>query len=380
MSEKIRILSIGHSYTVALNRSILREIARDENFEVTVVSPQLFKGSLRTIKAEAEPSGSALKFYTLPAYFTQKMHFFFYHPVKLKKILNQGYDLAHFWEEPYILAGYQLARQARKSKVPYLFRTAQSLIKKYLFPFSYFEKKTLASTQSWVAGGRLVHQAMIKKGFPQNGRIITLAVDTNAFKPFNSEQKKMGLNQLNVQGPLLGYLGRLSEEKGLDLLMRSLIQLKHKKWNFLIMGSGPYEEKIRDWIEKEGFKDRVILKLLKHDEVPKFLPLCDVLLAPSQTRPFWKEQFGRMIVEAFACGVPVFGSDSGEIPFVVGDGGVILPESDETKWKELIEDFLDQPEKYQSLKTQALARAPLFSAKTIAEQYKEFYRGIINSV
>ncbi|RPI51817.1 MAG: glycosyltransferase, partial [Chloroflexi bacterium] len=54
----------------------------------------------------------------------------------------------------------------------------------------------------------------------------------------------------------------------------------------------------------------------------------DVLVVPSRTRPNWKEQFGRVAVEAMACGVPVVGSDSGEIPHVLGDAGLIFAEDD----------------------------------------------------
>ena len=49
---------------------------------------------------------------------------------------------------------------------------------------------------------------------------------------------------------------------------------------------------------------------------------------PSRTRPNWKEQFGRVIIEAMACGVPVIGSDSGEIPHVIGDAGLVFSEGD----------------------------------------------------
>jgi glycosyltransferase involved in cell wall biosynthesis len=49
---------------------------------------------------------------------------------------------------------------------------------------------------------------------------------------------------------------------------------------------------------------------------------------PSLTRRNWKEQFGRVLVEAMACGVPVIGSDSGAIPEVIGEAGLIVPEGD----------------------------------------------------
>ena len=54
----------------------------------------------------------------------------------------------------------------------------------------------------------------------------------------------------------------------------------------------------------------------------------DVFVLPSRTQPNWMEQFGRVLVEAMACGVPVIGARSGEIPHVIGDAGLIVPEED----------------------------------------------------
>jgi glycosyltransferase involved in cell wall biosynthesis len=52
------------------------------------------------------------------------------------------------------------------------------------------------------------------------------------------------------------------------------------------------------------------------------------MILASRTLTNWKEQFGRILVEAMACEVPVIGSDSGEIPNVIGQAGLIFPEDD----------------------------------------------------
>ena len=62
--------------------------------------------------------------------------------------------------------------------------------------------------------------------------------------------------------------------------------------------------------------------------MPAVYRSCDVVVLPSRTMPSWKEQFGRVLIEAMACQVPVVGSDSGEIPNVIGDAGLIFPEGD----------------------------------------------------
>lgn len=374
--QPIHVLSIGHSYVVSLNRAILREISKDPQFKVTIGAPAVFKGSLRTIELEPEPAGSEVHLVPLQAHMTQRMHLFAYDHFELKKLFNQPFDCAHFWEEPYIFAGYQLGGMASKVKLPFLYRTAQSLIKNYVLPFSYFEKKSLQRANRWVAGGQLVYNAMIEKGWKKPGQILTLAVDTDRFKPFDDLKKQKAKKTLGLKGPVIGYLGRLSEEKGCDLFMEALSQLKHKDWSFLVMGSGPYKEKIEAWVRLNGLQDRVQIGLFSHEDVPEVLPVCDLLICPSQTRSFWKEQFGRMIVEAFAAGVPVMGSDSGEIPRVLGEAGLVLPEADVSSWREAIEGFLDHPESLKCYREAGLKRVHQFSAKTIGEQYKEVYRNL----
>ncbi|MCJ8277664.1 MAG: glycosyltransferase [Bdellovibrionales bacterium] len=358
-----------------MNRSILRELAKDTDYQVTVAAPRLFKGSLRTIECEPEPEGSKIHLVKLDAYMTQKMHIFSYDHFQLKKLFSKNFDMVHAWEEPYIFAGYQVASQAHKSKTPYAFRTAQSLVKKYIYPFSRFEKKSFSWAKQWIAGGHLVFQTMVDKGLNSDqGQVLTLAVDTSQFKPFDDLQKKKVRDQLKLQGPVIGYLGRLSEEKGCDLFMEALQGLKDKPWNFLVMGSGPYKEKIERWAKEQDLQDRVQVRLFAHSEVPKVLPVCDLLICPSQTRPFWKEQFGRMVVEAFASGVPVMASNSGEIPRVVDKAGVILPEADALAWKKAMAEFLDQPESFQKYRELGLERVTRYSAASIAEKYKEFYQ------
>ena len=63
-------------------------------------------------------------------------------------------------------------------------------------------------------------------------------------------------------------------------------------------------------------------------EMARFYHALDVLVLPSRTLPNWKEQFGRVLIEAMACAVPVIGSTSGEIPHVIGDAGLLFPEGD----------------------------------------------------
>ena len=99
----------------------------------------------------------------------------------------------------------------------------------------------------------------------------------------------------------------------------------------LWVGGGVMEGRIREWGSRHGDRVRVVTGV-PHAAVPGSLAAMDVLAAPSQTTPRWKEQFGRMLLEAMGTGVPVIASDSGEIPHVVADAGRVVPEADEPAW------------------------------------------------
>src|SRR5438552_9716022 len=104
----------------------------------------------------------------------------------------------------------------------------------------------------------------------------------------------------------------------------------------------------------------------------------DMLVAPSQTTEHWREQFGRMLIEAFATGLPVVGSDSGEIPFVIGDAGIILPESDSTAWGNTLTELLDSPQRRADYAARSLQRAQAFAWPHVAAENLEFFDSLLD--
>jgi glycosyltransferase involved in cell wall biosynthesis len=95
------------------------------------------------------------------------------------------------------------------------------------------------------------------------------------------------------------------------------------------MGEGPYESRLRKRVDGLGLERRVTFRGWgPPSEVADFVRSLDALILLTRTTPHVKEQFGRVILEAQSCGVPVIGSSCGAIPDVVGDGGWIVPERD----------------------------------------------------
>lgn len=125
----------------------------------------------------------------------------------------------------------------------------------------------------------------------------------------------------------VGYAGRLVESKGLIDLLAAVRKLQAPV-EMLLIGNGELRARLEDQ-PIPGSRVRV-LDGLTHQEMAAGYAQLDVLVLPSHTTPTWKEQFGRVIVEALSCGVPVVGSDSGEIPWLIGltEGGLLFPEQD----------------------------------------------------
>ena len=216
---------------------------------------------------------------------------------------------------------------------------------------------------------------MVQRGYdPAKGRIIPLAVDTTAFKPLSQAAKHNVRAEIGLEAPIIGYLGRLVSAKGIRVLLQALEKIQSKQpWSLLCLGSGLEEVTISNWAKERGWQNRVKVKLVKHHEVPRYLGAMDLLVAPSQTTPKWKEQFGRMIVESFASGIPVIGSDSGEIPHVIGPAGLIVPEADVDAWATAIDLLLSDSGHREKFRSLGLERAPRYSSENIAGEYRSFW-------
>ncbi len=376
----LRVLTIGHSYVVAQNQAVPAAIARDPCIDLTLAAPTYHYGDLQPLELE-RISHPDYRIAPIRAWFTRKNHFTWYSPLALRRLMREGgFDVVHAWEEPYTLPGYQIGRAAGQTNAKFLFRTAQSIVKSYAWPFSTLERATLARADGWVAGGNLVYDAMIERGFPAaRGRIITLGVDMAHFSPADDVEREAVRQSLMLEPPVIGFVGRLVAGKGLDVLMQALEHVP-QPWSFLVLGSGPYERRILSWAERKGWSERVRVLLARHDEVPRYLNAMAVLAAPSQTTPTWKEQFGRMVIEAFACRVPVIGSDSGEIPYVVDDAGVIVPESDVQGWAEAITSLIRDAQRRSELAKRGYDRCrERFDVHAVAQQYAEFYRDLTSA-
>ncbi len=377
MSKTRKLLSIGHSYVVRLNRRLVNEIAilAKGEWEVTTIAPAFIYGDLRPMYLENDPS-EITHLESVPVYNSQYIHIMTY-DLRIKEIINQDWDLVHSWQEPYILSGGQIAWCVPEG-TPLIYRTAQSYSKRYPPPFNWIEQYAMSRSTGWICSGEIVAENLkSRQGYSLPMRLIPLGVDVKYFCP-NLDAKleiRRSLDWEQEGSPVIGYLGRFVSAKGLDLLMRVLDSLQ-TPWRALFVGM-QMESSLRNWAKRYPEKIRICTNV-KHDQVPHYLNAMDTLVAPSQTTCNWREQFGRMLIEAFACGIPVIGSDSGEIPYVIQDAGVIVGEKDLFGWVTAISNLLNSPFQRQELAIKGLERANLVYAWSyIAKQHLEFFNEML---
>jgi glycosyltransferase involved in cell wall biosynthesis len=100
----------------------------------------------------------------------------------------------------------------------------------------------------------------------------------------------------------------------------------------------------------------------------------DVLAVPSKTTAHWKEQFGRVLIEAMAVELPVVAYASGEIPHVVGDAGVLLPEGDIQGLRDALSGLVEDAEAAARYRTQGRQRVlSHFSQERVARLLMDVY-------
>lgn len=375
MIRRRRLLTIGHSYCVAANRRLAHELALTGDWDVTVVGPARFRGDFRLHQTVRDPR-ERCSVEPVPVYFGGRVHTMVY-GWRLRELLRQYWDLVHCWEEPYVASAAQVAAWT-PARVPLVFATFQNIDKRYPPPFSWFEQYSRARADGLVAFGQTVFEVAAARGYSMTrARIVPPGVDTVRFAP-NAEARHRVRASLGWTDdtPVVGFLGRFVPEKGLRLLTDVLDRLR-TPWRALFIGNGPLEADLRKWAHRHG--DRVALvTTVDHDGVPDWLTAMDVLCAPSQTTPRWREQFGRMLIEAFAAGVPVVASDSGEIPYVVADSGIIVAEQDAEAWERTLSALLPDVERRKALAEFGRERAVReYDWTVVARRQSQYFRHIV---
>src|SRR5262245_33986274 len=218
-----RLLTIGHSYVIALNRRLADEMARQGagRWSVTAAAPASFAGDLRRVALETRP-GEACRVVPLTVYVDRVPHLMVYGG--LRRLMSEPWDVVHCWEEPYVAAGAQIA-EAAPADARFVFATFQNLVKRYPPPFSWMERRVLGRADGWIAFGHSVHATQVSRpGYAARpSKIIPPGVDTTVFSPDPAARARIQAERgWDDAVPVVGFVGRFVPEKGCAVLIDAL--------------------------------------------------------------------------------------------------------------------------------------------------------------
>lgn len=335
----MKILFTWHAAVEPEYRKLFREIV-NKGHELLVISPKTWMegGRLQRIdnsdeacSKRSESNGYSL--FSFPVIFRNRIKGFFYPQVNSLCQLFRKFkpDIVHIFEEPYSLACFQMVTLAKiaspRSKI--IVQSFENMIIIQRFPFSLIERFVLNNTNLLISIPKEGELVWRNKGYSGTIKQLPVGLDENLFK--KTESFLPDYPFLNKRDKIqIGYVGRLSPEKGLSLLLRAASNLLKRSSDFelLIIGNGE-RKRFESLAVELGIKEKtVFIDALPNYQLPIIYSKIDILVLPSTTTAKWKEQFGRVLIEAMACEVAVVGSSSGEIPFVVRDAGIIFQEGD----------------------------------------------------
>jgi len=174
---------------------------------------------------------------------------------------------------------------------------------------------------------------------------------------------------LTERGNLIGYIGRLSQEKGILNLMEAILKVAETRdeLTFLIAGDGQLRPQVEEYTNKSNTKVKFV-DWIPHDELPEYLNRLRLLILPSYT-----EGLPNIMLEAMACGTPVLATPVGAVPDVIKDGetGFIMENNAPESITENIIRALNHPNLEQITRNARVLVEKEFTYDAAVERYRE---------
>jgi glycosyltransferase involved in cell wall biosynthesis len=331
----VKVLLISHTcQSLTEGQPRARELTRLGDIELQVLVPQRFNHFGTWREAEIPPTAE----FSLKArraawpWLGPAQNYLHWYP-SLPQILREfPPDIIDLWEENWSLCSAHACwlRNRILPRAKIVAETEQNLGKTLPPPFETLRSYVLRNADFCIGRSEEAVRVLRAKGFTGPAASVPNAVDAELFRPRDHEPCRAALKEYGIESThfVAGYVGRLVEEKGVFDLVDALLFCPSNV-RVLFVGDGPARARLEQHAVEKGLAQRVLfLPYRPLAELPALMNALDILVLPSRTTPRWKEQFGRVLIEAHACAVPAIGSHSGAIPDVIGQGGLVFSEGD----------------------------------------------------
>lgn len=337
-----RIAIVDHSFVQGTYRKRWRFLAANHPVHVTLLVPQYWELSSAGAKERFHIDYvNENNFKVIPLPTTSNKNWMTYLFKSLDaKIREIDPDLIHTQHSEMTLVNHQLLLYRRlwapNAKMTFFTMNAMGV------PTEKIHQRLRWQHLKSGAEAALAHYPGCKKSLREAGfkkpvyLQTSYGVDETLFYPDESKRQTVRESLGCEDQFVIGYVGRLTSDKGVDDLLKTL-PLDDINWSLLLVGDGEMRENIQRRIKRNSWENRFKMTgYIPQKEVPKYMRAMDCFVLGSKTRDDWIDTFPRSIVQAMACETPVIGSDSGAIPFQVGDAGLIYPEGDVVELKNRI--------------------------------------------
>lgn len=376
--KRLKVLIVYHAAVLESSRKIFEALATDKEIKLRVLGPRKGFNPLRKQVFEiTQPFHGDYDLVPGRVYRAKKNFSGPYLTGLLRQMLFFRPDVIHIFNEAYSLVNIQaiVYRNIFRPRAKCYAHGVENIISKEACrprakARRRFAQKYCDGVACWSMSA---YKALKGSGFPEKKmKVAYWGIPLDLFFPARNEKLR---SELTISEKfVVGYVGRLQPEKGLSTLLMALQRLPDSV-SLLYVGDGYWQKAFNEQVERLGLVNRVHrASRVAEKQVPKYMNAMDVLILPSETAPRWQEQFGRVLPEAMACGLPVIGSDSGSIPEIIGDAGLIFKQGDHKALAEKITQLKDNFELYQQLKTKGIERSQkMFSCKSYAKRLRDMY-------
>jgi glycosyltransferase involved in cell wall biosynthesis len=364
----VKVLTIAHNAVAASNRRRAEALSKLADVEVSLLTPRWWFEEGRRIDVPASAPWRVGR-----TVFTNNGTRYLYFTGLIRALRQTRPDVIDLFEEPFSLVALEtlLLRDLLVPGAALVFYSAVNVERRWHWPYRAIERLILRRADGAHAPNQDVPRILRARGF--GGKpvaVIPLGVDPQRFACATPALA------LASPAPRIGFVGRLEPVKGLDVLLDALPLLTTSA-SLVIAGEGSEKGRLMPRLRALG---TYLLPAVRYDNMPGILKSLDVLVLPSVTiLPLHREQFGRVLVEAMAAGVPVIGSSSGAIPEVIGDAGLVVPERDSGALAHAIDRVLTEPGLRQTLVERGRRRVvDHYAWGVVADQTLELFRSAVS--
>jgi glycosyltransferase involved in cell wall biosynthesis len=285
----------------------------------------------------------------------------------LERVINETRpDVIDIHEEPISIAAHQWLRAA-PANVPVLMYTAQNIDKRFPPPFCRYERAAYQRVTTFYPCSRQAAAVLRGKGVARRIEVLPLGYDDALFSP--------GSQSLDADEIVLMLVGRLVAEKGVDDAIQTLARVHAvRPARLVVSGEGPAEAMARRLAVALGVADRVEFRGWQDGpDLAAAYQAAHVVLVPSHSTAKWVEQFGRVIVEAQACGAVVAGYASGAIPEVAGEAGVVVRTGDVEQLADSVVQLVGDSDELERLRDRGQRQAATRTWQAVAARQASLY-------